>query len=175
MSDLSRFQNATEVQIVAEDGREFIETVSKTFWCCVDRIVSGGTETPQLLLRNPSGSGKNLFLDLTSFCVTSNISSLVVIKCYLSPTIGGTGASQSVFSGLIGGGAGSGQVFSGPTVTANGSKILTGMLTGGPSGNSLMHDLKNSVQIPAGNDLLITAFADGTNRALSISLRWREI
>ena len=131
---------------------------------------SAGTDNPLIFLKNPSGSGKTIYLSFVSYGVAvANV--LGTIRIYYNPTTTANGTSQTINS--FGGGTTVMNLYTVPTVTSNGtlySSYVTGQNT-----NSILIQINYEISIAANNTVLITGNPGSNNRQAEISMRWIEI
>lgn len=136
-------------------------------------LPSGGTESPVLLIRNPAGSGKALYMSRTFLDILTK-GNQATWRVYITPTVTATGTPVTVGSTHIGGGAPASvmTVYSGPTVSAMGIKALT-MSTGVDASTSpIGFDLGTIVE--PGFDLLVTGVPSANNTSTAITISWVE-
>ena len=134
---------------------------------------TGNTDNPVLLLRNPNGSGKTLYIYLVSGNTTiTNVS--VEFKVFADPTVTANGTSQTSQSRYVGGGAGTavGLVTTLPTVTSNGAALATSTTGQNSSDVDIVNDF--SIAIAPNHSILITASPSSNNRNVAIELSWLE-
>ena len=135
---------------------------------------TSGTDNPLILLRNPNGSGKVIYVGFISGNTTvTNVSA--EFKVFANPTVTVNGTAQTAISRNVGNSApvASGLVTTLPTVTSNGSTIC-GSVTGQNSADVTIID-DFSVAIQPNNSILITASPSSNNRNMGIELMWVEI
>ncbi len=131
---------------------------------------TASTDNPLLYLRNPNGSGKNLYIKFTAYGIAvANVAG--VIRCYLDPTVSANGTAQTVVS--FGGGTTVALLNSVPTVTSNGTLLYTGVV--GQNSISLSIPFDFELTIAPNHSLLITGSPGSNNRQAELSLRWIEV
>lgn len=134
------------------------------------------TEIRLILFRNPSGSGKVVYLQRLQVLLTNNANSSGVIRGYIAPTVTTTGTAQTPVNTNVGGGGAASVVtpFSSPTVSAVGTLAFATRVQGGDGAQPTDFDFDGSTAINPGVDVLLTGTPDGTNRELIITLMWLE-
>jgi len=133
-----------------------------------------GTGNEVMLIRNPSGSGKRMYISKMLFALYQFATSEVVVEIFANPTITATGASVTSTTTRLGSGnTASGLVYSGPTASANGTRILAVQLTGQNS-NESETNFDGQFSLDPGTDVLLRAFSDGNNRPMISSIWWSE-
>lgn len=133
-----------------------------------------GVDNPICFIRNPSGSGKVLYLYLVhagtlianvgfSFHITAN------------PTATANGTIQTPTSLNIGGGAGASSmlVTTLPTITAVGSILAT--IDVGQNSSAIKFGDGFSIAINPNNSLLFTANPSSNNRNVDFTIQWAEL
>jgi len=132
--------------------------------------ISGTSEFPLLLLKNPSGSGRSLLLTHFNFAVDSSVTRSC-FRVYGAPTITSDGTSVTIRSNLIGGSGSVAQAYKNPTISANGGLLSTILL---PT-NHLSNGQNRIISVPAGQNFLITVKNDITNVSVFSHLYWVEL
>jgi hypothetical protein len=135
---------------------------------------SAGTDNPLLLVRNPTGSGKILYVYKLGFGSTvANVSA--IFKVFANPTVTANGTSQAAVSLNIGGGAPVASMLSTstPTVTAAGSEIESYEAGSNNNSGSFVEDF--SIHVAANNSLLITGNPASNNRDAALTIVWVEV
>lgn len=131
---------------------------------------TASTDNPLLYLRNPSGSGKIIYLDMLIYGIAvANV--LGVVRLYRNPTVTVNGTAQTVVQ--FGGNSTIALLTSVPTVTANGTLLDTGVF--GQNSTSLEVHYDYTVAVMPGSSLLITGAPGSNNRQAELSVRWVEI
>lgn len=131
---------------------------------------TAGTANPLILLKNPTGSGKTLYISFVSYGIAvANV--LGTIRFYKGPTITSNGTSQTIQS--FGGGTTAMELYTVPTISANGS-LLSSFVTG-QNNNSVIVPVNFEIGLAANTNLLITGDPGSNNRQAEISVRWIEI
>lgn len=134
------------------------------------------TEVRLLLLRNPAGSGKVMYLQRLQVLLTNNANSSGVIRGYIAPTITSNGTTQTPVNTNVGGGGAASVVnaFSSPTISVVGTMAFATRVQGGDGAQPTDFDFDGSTAINPGVDVLVTGLPDGTNREVIITLLWLE-
>ena len=130
-------------------------------------------DNPVILLRNPVGSLKTLYIyRILTGVFTSN--TFVDFKVFANPTITTNGTSQTPVNRAVGGGFGASVMtaFSFPTVSANGTPLLTQVC--GQNTNSFDGVEDFSIQVSPNNNLLITANPSANNRESKVTVIYAE-
>lgn len=134
------------------------------------------TEIRLLLIRNPAGSGKVMYLQRMQVLLTNTANSSGVIRGYIAPTVTATGTAQTPANTNVGGGGAASVItpFSSPTVSAVGTLAFATRVQGGDGAQPTDFDFDGSTAINPGIDVLVTGTPDGTNRELIVTLLWLE-
>jgi len=133
-----------------------------------------GTGNEVMLIRNPSGSGKRMYISKLVFAVYRFATSEVVVEIFANPTISSTGSSvTSTTTNLGSGDSPSGLIYRAPTATANGTRILAVQITGQNSTES-QAVFNGQFSLEPGTDILLRGFSDGNNRSVLSSVWWSE-
>jgi hypothetical protein len=135
---------------------------------------TSGTDNPLLLVRNPTGSGKTLYVYKLGFGSTvANVSA--VFKVFSDPTVTANGTSQAATSLNIGGGAPAASILSTstPTITANGAEIESYEAGSNNNSGSFVEDF--SIHVAANHALLITGNPGSNNRDAALTIVWVEV
>lgn len=145
--------------------------LSKTFgYAAGINQPTAGTANPLILIKNPSGSGKTLYLSFVSYGI--NVANVLgTIRLYKNPTITSNGTSQTIVS--FGGGTTAMELYTVPTISVNGT--LTSTYVTGQNNNSLLVPVGFEIGLEANSQLLITGDPGSNNRQAEISLRWIEL
>jgi hypothetical protein len=157
----------TETTLVNEyvaDGKGFIS--------CVELSVSVSTEFDFFLLKNPSGSGKQIRLD-TVFLSAAELSTTVpnIVRWYFNPTITANGTANAIMNRLSSNGASIMNAYSAPTISNRGTHWLTV-----PYSLSFgRFELRDSFIIDDGDSMLVTVELNKINRIQYFCLAWGEI
>lgn len=129
-----------------------------------------GLDNPLIYLKNPSGSGKIIYLKFVSYGIAiANV--LGTIRLYKNPTVTSDGTSETIVA--FGSSSTAMQIYTVPTVTSNGTLINTSVT--GQNNNSVIQDFAYEIQIPANSTLLITGNPGSNNRQAEIAVRWIEL
>jgi len=146
----------------------------KAFFGSVElSLATAGSENKVILLRNPSGSGKNLFLGISILDMLTK-GGQATIRMYKNPTITSVGTAVTPISSRLGGnGASVMTLYSAPTISANGTRVATYSV--GKDASSLSLDFKFGLELTPGNDILITGSPDANNRTVAVTFQWVEV
>lgn len=136
----------------------------------------GTSEINLCLLRNPGGSGKTLQITAIVIGNYHTVTSGVRFRFYTAPTVTSAGTSQTIARLTVGSATAPVATFSSaPTTSALGTRFLTMGCSTIENSGSVPFQLVPYVQLPAGQDILVTAQAGGTNRVPAITIFWQEI
>lgn len=137
------------------------------------QMTSAGVDNTLLLLRNPAGSGKTLYV-FKIYAGTSVTNVAAVFKLFANPTVNSNGTALTVANRNIGGtGASVGLVNSLPTVSSTGTKMSS--LALGQNNSSIIFAEDFSVALKPGNSLLVTGDPSSNNRQSILTIAWREV
>lgn len=161
--DANRFLTAQYPEgTLAASGKVFSIQVSPT--------ITGLAETAAVLLKNPSGSGKNLYLiriQSDPFSKNDN----PVLKMYHTPTVTANGTTATPVNTNLGSATTSiANAFTLPTVTANGTIVQALAATN----DSVVLNMDFSRVIQPGQAILITETISTINTANGIFIKWAE-
>lgn len=137
-------------------------------------MATSGTDNPLVLIKNPLGSGKTLYLyKIIVACDVTNV--LSIFKYFADPTITANGAALASASNNVGGGAPASALsaFTLPTISADGTKLA--ILTFGQNNNSISSIEDFSIAIAANHNFLITGNPGSNNREATITVVWVEV
>lgn len=148
---------------------------NQAYSCAVKGInaASAATDNPLMLLRNPSGSGKNIYITaIHAGCEITNVNSTFSI--FVNPTVTANGTGQDEVANSIGTGAPASVALltTLPTVSAIGTRLAA--RTQGQNTNSEDVLSAQYIKIAPDNSILITADPSSNNRAQTISIFWIE-
>lgn len=151
-------------QLVAQ-GKSFIVATSLN-------TASAGVDNPLVLIRNPIGSGKTLYLYRL---IVGNL--ITNVQCdyriHHTPTIISNGTAFTPTNALIGNSNTSVfNVYTLSTVSSTGTRL--GSLNYGQNSNSLDYLGDFSIQLPPGKDFLLTGNPSSNNRISAITIVWVE-
>jgi hypothetical protein len=134
----------------------------------------GLTELMALLIKNPTASGKTVYLKALTVTNTHTVAnSWIRWRLYSNPTISANGTANAAVTARIGSGSTAVTTpFSTPTITANGTLFYDCSVL---AGSSIIYPFPNGSQILANNNLLITAIADAVGRVGNVTLAWTEL
>ncbi len=134
---------------------------------------TAGIDNPLLLFRNPTGSGKTLFiLEVRVGNTVANVSS--EFKLFSMPTITANGTAVTAASNNINGGAGAatGLVTTIPTISANGTAMKS--IAAGQNTNSEVFGEAFTTAVQPGGAFLVTGNPLSNNRSAAVSITWAE-
>lgn len=131
---------------------------------------TSGTDNPLVLLKNPSGSGKTIYLSFIAYGV-SVTNTMGVCRIYKDPTITANGTAQTILQ--FGSTATAMQLYTTPTISANGSMIATWVF--GQNSLSLIDHIDLEVSVAANSNVLVTGNPTSNNRQAEVTLRWVEL
>ena len=133
-----------------------------------------GTGNEVMLIRNPSGSGKRMYISKLVFAEYNFATSEVIIELFANPTITSTGSPVPSTTTCLGSGdSPSGLIYSEPTASANGTRILAVQLSGQNALDSKTN-FDGQFSLEPGTDILLRGFSDGNNRSVLSSVWWSE-
>lgn len=136
-------------------------------------MASAGTANPLFLLKNPSGSGKTVYIHSLRFGVNveNNYGNFVI---FANPTITANGTAETARNRCVGGGFGASAMttFKLPTVSANGNQLEN--LEVAQNGNSIEAATHFAIHVAPNNNLLITGDPKSNNREAVITVVWAE-
>lgn len=169
----------TDGSINTVDSSSLLASQDKIFQIAETiNITGGGTENNFLLIRNPSGSGKQLRLIDITIGFTNTVNVMAYFKLYASPTITANGTTLTVKPGRVGASTPASAVnaYSRPTISVRGTECLNFMVAGGPgTPSSWRFEINQSVLLDPNYNILFTGTPDGTNRNILLTFRWAEI
>jgi hypothetical protein len=144
----------------------------KSFGCNVEQNVASTGEQNVLLVRNPSGSGKSMFINIFE-CAVLGSATRYRVRLYQKPTVTAAGTSTGTFSNTVTSAptAAVGLIYVLPTTSARGTRMSTYSQEGV---SSIFEKFDYGIDLMPGYDLLITADFDATNKVLGINLQWSE-
>jgi len=134
---------------------------------------TSGVNNPIFLIKNPSGSGKTLYLyRVIMACSINNVS--VKFGIYYNPTITTNGTAATPRNNLIGSAVTAVATASSlPSLSATGTLLST--LQTGQNSNSIDFMGDFSIQILANNNIVITADPSSNGREVSMTIVWAEV
>ena len=145
-----------------------VYTVSKNL-----NMAAADTDNPLVLIKNPSASGKTLYVYATHVGV--NVTNVAAnFKLWYDPTITANGTVETPRNNNIGGGFGASvmNVFSLSTVSASGT--LIGTYAVGQNTNTLPRIDDFSIFLAPGHNLLLTGAPGSNNRVATVTMTWAE-
>lgn len=162
---------------VGTEGTFQLEVERKRLYGLVtEQNVTPATEQRIILIRNPSGSGKTLYLQRWTILMTNMAASSGVLRAYLAPTITSVGTTATIQNTAVGGGGAASAMlaYTAPTISANGTFAYASRVQGGDGAQPTVVEFEGSISIAPGVDVLITCTPDGTNRGVISSFLWLE-
>lgn len=136
-------------------------------------LPTNAAENNAFLIRNPAGSGKNLYLSDFIFDVITK-DRQCVWQLYRSPTITGTGTSTPITATYIDSAPASSMlVYSNPTTSSLGTRIRT--FSTGVNSNSTQVNFGIGFILAPGQDILITGIPNGNNVLVAMTAVWGEV
>lgn len=134
---------------------------------------SGSTDNPILLVRNPGGSGKNIFL-IDVFCGTLVANVTSAFKIFANPTITSVGTSQTPANRSIqtSPAATAMNIYTLPTLSALGTELTS--FVNGQNSNSVSIITGFQTMVAPGKDIVITAAPSSNNREIRLAAVWSE-
>jgi hypothetical protein len=136
--------------------------------------LSGTGEVDAFLFRNPTGSGKVVYITKLIACLISSVSAEVRIRVYKSPTVTVNGTAVTVSPARIGGSPPASIVLcnSLPTISARGTQIR---IFNSANSGTFTDDINSRIILEANTSLLITGQSTSTNKPLGLNLAWIEV
>lgn len=136
-------------------------------------MATGDAENPVILLRNPAGSGKTIYIRRITYGVSTN-NVYIVAKLYKTPTISVNGTTITPQNLLVGSGTASVILATTlPTLSSNGTLVANGSSPQNSSTYPLIDDFYMSV--PENQSIALTGTAAGNNRVGSFTVQWVEV
>lgn len=133
---------------------------------------SSGTDNPLYYIKNPSGSGKILYLWEIMAGVTAQ-NQYSIIKLYANPTVTTDGTSKTPVNRLVGSSATADmEIYEIPTITNEGNLLITMMYP--ENGDTAIYPAAFSIQVKPENSILITGDPKGNNDELALHVAWAE-
>jgi len=136
--------------------------------------LAGTGEVDAFLFRNPSGSGKVVYLTKLIACLISSVGAEVRIRIYRTPTITANGTAITISPARIGGSppASISLCNSLPTISARGTLIR---VFNSANTSTFTNDINSRIIVEANNSFLITGQSTSTNKPLGLNLAWVEL
>jgi len=150
-------------QYLAENGKVYQVTSGVV-------TVSAAAQTDFALIKNPTGSGKVLRLNV-SILTISAVNKSSFFRFYRNPTTTSNGTALSIFNRKQGGAATAMQAFHTPTISSRGN--LFEVKNVGTS--ALVNNFNLELMINAGDSILVTAEPSSTNIPHAVSFVWAEV
>lgn len=151
-------------------------SATKVFGGSAERTGVGTTEVPVALFVNPSGSTKVVKVNQVLLINRHTVTSQVVLRCYVSPTVTSNGTAVTTTTLDVGSGnTATALLYQSPTVSANGVVAFVSQASGGSNVNPSELRFLGTFSLRAGSKILFTGAADGTSRIPVVSLVWEEI
>jgi hypothetical protein len=135
------------------------------------------TETPVILLANPSNSGINARA-MYFYAAPNSTQGIVTVNIYTNPTVSANGTAVTPVNNLVSASAplSSMNLYGGPTISANGTKRLT-VVTNAGADASLFNFAQTAILAP-GNTMLMTVTVGNIGLLSSVNtyfyLQWVE-
>lgn len=164
------------VDVVSQDSAQYYCDTNQLYSAAADiNCVTASTDNRILLFRNPSGSGKKIFVwAIVAGSTVTNVA--IQFKVFANPTITSNGSTITAYPRNIGNSQPSavGLVTSLPTITANGG-FISNISVGQNTASSIIFDSSFSVCIQPGNSILLTGNPTSNNRNAAVSIIWAEV
>jgi hypothetical protein len=159
--------------INAPDYPFFLVMNERYFGINIESNIATAGEQDVLLIRNPAGSGRNLYLNRI-FCGVLGTATRFRVRVYQKPTVTSAGTSAGIFSNMIKGSpvATVMTAYTNPTISARGTRMRTYTSEGT---NSIDDSFDFGLDVNPGYDILITGDFDTKNKVLALSLQWGEM
>jgi len=144
----------------------------KVFGFAIEQNQASTGEQPLILLRNPSASGKTMYLGRIAVGTVDSITRFR-LRVYQKPTVTSVGTAGTVYSNQVKSSPATAValVYTLPSVSANGTRIRTySQADTGLRDESLVY----GISIAAGQDLLVTGDIDASNKVLFVNMTWSE-
>jgi hypothetical protein len=142
---------------------------------CADiNLASAGTRNPLVLMKNPAGNTKVLYIYKLAFGIrVANV--LGQFDFYANPTVTTNGSAYTPINSNIGGGAGASsmQIYTLPTTSNLGTQLHAYIV--GQNSNSFTSLEDCSIFVQPGNSFLLTGDPGSNNRLAAISITWIEV
>ena len=164
---------------ILSDGSQLVRVMQnhwvlddKAFGVSLEPNLSSTSQIPAILIRNPGGSGKKLYLTEVLFQLVSTVTARCRIRLYKGPTVTATGSAATISPARVGGSLPSSamEVYTLPTVSANGTQIA--IWSCDQSTTVMDNDFHHILD--AGYDLLVTGQSESSNKPLGATVRWAE-
>jgi len=161
--------SAVESAIAASQNDQAFSAFVSSF-----NLGTAGTETPVMLIRNPS-PGSTLTVYMNTLSVNNEVKTQTAkVRIYKAPTVSVTGTPVtpanfklgSVVTSVI-------TPFSGPTITSNGTQLF--IFATGANQNDLRRSFEFAIIIPPGEDLLLTGEGSNNNTLVDLEVEWAEV
>lgn len=159
------------------EARYLLDVEKKRLYGLVTETnIATAVETRIILVRNPAGSGKTLYLLRWTVLLTNTANSSGVLRAYLAPTVTSAGTTAPIVNTAVGGGGAASAMtaFTVPTISANGTFAYATRVQGGDGAQPTEVIFDGSISVAPGIDILITGTPDGTNRNVISSFLWLE-
>lgn len=172
--------SANELE-VNPDGSINVQDVSssyaeqdKLYSIAAEINLSGTGEVDAFLFRNPSGSGKTVYLTNLIACLISSVGAEVRIRVYKSPTVTANGTTITISPARIGGSppASISLCTSLPTISSRGTLIR---VFNSANTSTFTDEIDSRIIVEANNSFLITGQSTSTNKPLGLNLAWAEV
>lgn len=173
-SDGTRIGNSGDSLKVTSTGVQDYVNQSKMFSASFDiTAASAGSNNPLLLFRNPSGSGKVVYIySIQAGCAVANVS--FKFRLFANPTVTSNGTARTPRQRNIGSATvASSLINTLPTVSSSGNELSA--LVNGQNTNSVVFAEGFSIEVQPNNAFLITGDPLSNNRAAVITITWVEL
>lgn len=134
---------------------------------------TSGAHNPVIYFRNPTGSGKNIFI--VSILANVNVTNVLVeYRLYSSPTVSANGSTLDAYQRNIGDSTtASALVTTVPTVTSNGNLLIDTNSGQNNPPMEMLHDY--TVGVKPNNSILFTCEPGSNNRMITVTFVWAEV
>jgi hypothetical protein len=151
----------------------FLVMNQKYFGVNIESNVATAGEQDVLLIRNPAGSGKNLYINRI-ICGVLGTATRFRVRIYQKPTVTTAGTSATIFSNYVIGSptATAMTAYTNPTISARGARMRTYTSEGT---NSIDDSFDFGLDVTPGYDVLLTGDFDTNNKVLALSIQWGEV
>lgn len=160
--------------VVTNSSQNYLSLNQLYSICAEVNIVDSALDNPLILLRNPTGSGKVIYIyKLAAGVFTTNVAAS--FKLFTTPTITTNGTAINIASRFINNGAIASVILptSLPTISANGTCMAGGI--SGQNNNTVTLVSDFSAAIAPGGSLLVTGKPSSNNRTANIEFTWAEV
>jgi hypothetical protein len=151
-------------QFAASQGRAFVSTFSQL-------NISGTAATPIFLLKNPSGSTKNVRIWRTLIMSSANSTFWQV---YRNPTITTNGTALAIQNLKLSGPASVVTAFSSPTISANGTLMISTQYGGSSIAPQSVLEFELAPFVEQNENLLLVAANSQNNKPVDLTFWFSE-